>query len=380
MRPHLRRISVDTRFLGYADNRQWLFAGLHAVLTDQRVADTQAPIPIEIPLTSQLGRLYPLIRQHQASLRQELNRIRGDDVEPETDDPTMQDPFSAIDMETRTDNLCDIISSFDASLIPSEFKHQIVDYPTPELSPSNNGTLVQGSLPATIYHLAFRDDSFYRRLQQVVPQDVRVTQYHKTQYGRAQNALHLLSQYSETGPTARRMSQGDVDMDVPTCARSLRSIVNEMCEDRDRRTAVAPVAVPVSRRLAEILTRLIGQVVAWDRDIYGRARWNRVQPRNEHSRERNLFAYLIGDPPSDPGLPHWMTDHFVIDRLRDFPSSEWSHLLELFTTIKDAIEEKDMNVLPGSFAYVTTIENMVHEYTATADEPSSSSVQVPRRA
>lgn len=340
------------------------------MLTNQRVADTQGPIPIEMPLTSQLGRLYPLIQQHQASLRQELNRFRPDNPEFEID---------AIDMETRRNIICDILSSFDSTIIPSEFKHRYAEDPEPEVLPVGNGSLVPDSLPATMYHLACRDDAFYESLQQLVPLDVRATQYHKTQYGRAQNALRLLTQYSETGSAAYRTPDSNEVMDVPACARYLRSIVNELCEDRDRRTAVSPLSVPILRRLAEILTRLIGQVIPWDIDIYSRARWNRVQPQSEHPRDRNLFSYLIGDPPSDPTLPRWMTDHFVIDRLRSFPPSEWRHLLELFTTIKDAIEEKDMDAYPGSYEYVAIIENMVREYTATVDEPSSSSVQVPRR-
>ena len=299
--------------------------------------------------------------------------MRGEEVGSEADDSVMQDPFSAIDMDTRIDNLCDILSSFDDDSTPSEFKQHVVDHPTPDLSPIDSGSLVQKSLPATVYHMAVRDDTFYRHLQQVVPPDIRAIQYHKTQYARAQNALQQLSKYSEQGPMT------DEDTDVPTCARHLRSIVNELCEDRERRNAFAPLSAPVSRRYAEILTRLVGQVVAWDKDVYRQARWDRTQPWNEHVRNRNLFIHLIGDPPLEPTLAGWMTDHFVIDRLRNFPSSEWSHLLELFTTIKDAIEEKDMDALPGSFAYVTAIDSMVHEYTATADEPSSSSAQMLRR-
>ena len=349
------------------------------MLADQQSASPQAPVSIDTPLSSQLGRLYPLIQQHHLSLRQNLNRFRGVDLDSDLDDPAMQEPFTTINRETRTDDLCDIISSFDNSVTPSEFKQRFVHDPPPELLPSDNGSLVQGSLPATIYHLAWRDETFFRRLQQVVPQDTRAIQYHRTQNDRAQNALQRLAQYSETGQLAPG-PQHDRNLGVPACARYLRFIVEEMCEDRNRRHNTAPLGAPVLRRLAEILTRLVGQIVTWDRDVYDRARWNRIQPQNEHPRDRNLFVYMIGDPPIDPTLPSWMTNHFVIDRLRSFPSSEWSHLLERLTTIKDAIEEKDMDSLPGSISYVAAIDDMVREYTVTADEPSSSSVQMPRRA
>lgn len=245
-----------------------------------------------------------------------------------------------VDMETRTDTLCDILSSFELNTIPSEFKERYVDDPAPNLSPVSDSSLVLGSLPATIYRLACRDDAFYRCLQEIVPSDVRATAYYQTQNTRVQNILGRLSQYADTGPSAP-----DHDVDVPECARQLRHIVYSVCEDRNSRKAIAPPSHSVLSRLAELLTRLVVQVLAWNRDIYERTSWDRNQPVNEHPRERNLFIYLIGDPPLDPGLPHWMTDLFVIDRLRAFPPSEWSHLLELFITIKDGIEEMDMNIV-----------------------------------
>lgn len=243
-------------------------------------------------------------------------------------------------METRTDTLCDILSSFEANTIPSEFKERYVDDPAPDLSPVSDSSLVLGSLPATIYRLACRDDAFYRCLQEIVPSDVRATEYYQTQNARAQNALGRLSQYADTDPSTQ-----DRSMDVPGCARLLRHIVHSVCEDRNTRKAIAPPSLLVLRRLAEVLARLVVQVVQWNRDIYERSSWDNSQPSNEHPRERNLFTYLIGDPPVDPELPHWMTDKFVIDRLRAFPPSEWSHLLELFITIKDGIEEMDMNLV-----------------------------------
>lgn len=152
-----------------------------------------------------------------------------------------------------------------------------------------------------------------------------------------------------------------------------------MCRSREARTAVAPLSAGILRRLAEILVKLIAIVITWDRDVHDMASLESKPSMNEHPRIRNLFSFLIADPPSDPSMPHWMTDAFVIDRLRGFPSSEWSHLLELLTTIKDSIEEKDMGGSPGLSAYASKIDDMLHDYTATADEPSSSSAQMPRR-
>ena len=331
---------------------------------------------MNISLTSQLSGLYPLIEQHQQSLHQELNRFSVDEMEAEPAMSSAQSLLSSDGLATRRDTLSDILSSFDSDLLPSEFKARFIDDPPLELSPVNNSSLIQDSLPATVFHMAARNDALYQNLQQVVPLDVRATQYYKTQYGRARSALQSLSHFADYGPTAQQRP-----VDVPSCGDYLRSIVHEMCEDRKRRSGMAPLGAPVLHRLAEILTRLVGQVVSLDRDIYARAPGSRVSSPGGRQRDRNLFAYLIGDPPSTPGLPYWMTDHFVFDQLQSFPSSEWKHLLELLTTIKDAIEENDMDAYPRAFGYVATIDNMVREYTASTDEPSSSSaLQVPRRS
>ena len=336
------------------------------MLTGPGAAGAQAPGSIEISLNPQLGQLYPLIQQHQASLKQDLNRFSPDN-EP-------------IDPETRSDDLCDILSSFDYEVTPGMFKQVFVDEQTSNLRPRDGSGLVLGSLAASMYHLACRDDDFYKSLQELVPADVRATQYHKTQWNRAQDALQMLSRYSRNGPTAQRAADRNSDMNVPACASQLRLIVKEICEDRDRRNETSPLSASVLLERAEILTKLIREVIVRDEDIYDNARWNRLRPQNERRRDRNLFSYLIGNPPSDPTLPPWMTDCFVVDRLRNLPPGEWSHLLEFFTTIKDAVEEKDMNIEPNAYTYVARIDTMVREYTAGADEPSSSSVQVPRHA
>jgi len=354
---------------------QWLFVGLHAVLQDSQGADPQRSTQLE--LNSQLGQLYPIIGDRQASLPRELNRSRSDDAMSDVDEPATQETQSTSSRESRIETLCDILSTFDSAVLPSEFRRDSVESPPPEVS--SNSILVPGNLAITMYRLAYRDESFYTRLQQVVPRDERAKQYYEKQYTRAREALQHLSQYAQTGPLGQQLPANSREMDVPECAWRIRSIVDQMCEDRDARTAIAPLGAAVSSRLAVILVRLIAHVITFNSDIYENASWNRNQPINEHPRDRSLFAYLIGDPPYDPSFPSFMTNFFVIDRLRGFPTSEWRHLLELLTTIKDGIEEMDGDAMPMSRAFVGRIDDMLRDYTSTADEPSSSSAQMPRR-
>lgn len=319
----------------------------------------------QIELNSLLGQLYPLIGERQDSLPEDLDRSRSDETMSDIDD-------------ARVDTLCDILSSFDEAVIPSEFRRDCVDHPPPSVP--GNGILVPGSLPITMYRLAYRNESFYSRLQHMVPPDERARRYYEKQYIRSRDAIDRLFRYAQSGPLGQRNNR---EMTVPECAWRVRIIVDQMCTDRDARNAsnaIAPLGKAVSSRLAAILVRIVAQVATLNYDIYSNASWNRGQPLNEHPRDRNLFAYLIGDPPNDPSFPPFMRNFFVIDRLREFPTSEWKHLLELLTTNKDAIEEMDGDDMPMAAVYASRIDDMTRDYTATANEPSSSSAQMPRRA
>ena len=168
-------------------------------------------------------------------------------------------------------------------------------------------------------------------------------------------------------------------MDVPKCAQTLRLLVHQMCEDCDRRTANGPLDIGATAFLARTLTDIVQVVCYHNRDIYEGSSWNRNQEANEPERERNLYAHLI-NPPLDPSFLPWMRDHFVIDRLRAFPANVWRQVLfERLATIKENIEQRDTNSMPGSRAYASRIGDLLHEYSTTADEPSSSSAQ-PLRA
>ena len=349
---------------------QWLFDGLHAV----RSKDEQgaaAPRPTQIELTAQFSELFPFITERQATLPRELNRLGVDVPDPDDELPV-------------PDILNDILASFYDDMIPSEVNDDFVNKVS-HVSPDD--ILVEGNLPATIYRLALRDDAFCRRLQQLVPREVRAKQYYETQYLRLQVTLQRLNQYAETGPLAGHLPRSPSDLDVPDCARLLRSIVHQMCEDHDARSAVVPLDDAAASQLALILVRLIEEVVHYNKDIYQGAQWNRAQSANEHPRERNLFAYLIGDPPyaysnDDPlynaRFPSWEIDHFVIDRLQGFPTDQWIHLFEKLTNIKDKIEEFDTREMPTSLQYAGRIDEMLRAYTATVHEPSSSTYQMPR--
>ena len=346
MQAYLGTFVVEIRLLLKTYLRaQWLFAGLHKILIVGQ--GTAASSPTQPVLTTLFRQMYPLIREERLdTLPRELNRVGVDDPGDVN-----------VDLDERKNTLCDILAGFynrptkTPEELKDEFGEDLSHLPLSEV-------LVEGNLQATVYRLAMRDNGLYKRLQEIVPNDLRAKQYYQTLYLRAQEAMERLTAYATNGPLSPR------DLTVPECARVLRSLVHQMCQNKDARNAVVPLGSVVASRLAVILVRLIDRVIDFNQDIYANARWNRTQPSNEHPRDRNLFAYLIGDPPS-AWAPDWKTDYFVIDRLRRFPVNEWEHLTERLDTIRWRIEKLDTASFPMASRYARQIDEMLGNSTAT---------------
>lgn len=97
----------------------------------------------------------------------DLNTVGGDEEDDDLGEPAVEEIDSSHQLNTRIDNLCDILSSFDKGRTPSEYKRDVVDNEQP-LTPLND-ILVPENISGTIYRLAIYDEAFYRRLRQVVP-------------------------------------------------------------------------------------------------------------------------------------------------------------------------------------------------------------------
>ena len=132
---------------------------------DQQGASSQGSTQIEV--TSRLSGLYPFIEERHASLPRDLNTVGGDEEDDDLGEPVVEDIDSSHQLDTRIDNLCDILSSFDKGRTPSEYKRDVVDNEQPLSSLSD--ILVPENISGTIYRLAIYDEAFYRRLRQVVP-------------------------------------------------------------------------------------------------------------------------------------------------------------------------------------------------------------------
>lgn len=318
-----------------------------------------------------ISELYNRIGERIESLPQQLNRFTGDATDSSSENSATEENHVSRDLNSRQEIVKDILSVFDPKALPGDYG-QIFQKDEVRAGTSEN-LYVPGNLAATIYEIAISDDAFYRRLRKVVTRDICAKSYFSKQQLRATEVMSRLDRFVKSGS----FECPDVkDVDVPECARSIQLIVHQICTDRDARASKGPLGTLTSMNAAEILVDILAEVVCnRDKDVY-EGQWERDD--NEPRRNRNLYLYLIGDPPiSDASAPFGMGDDFIIDRIRGFPTMEWSHLLERLTTILDHILEKctdeDDTAARGSKSYARKLDSILREYTEEVFEPSTSS-------
>lgn len=296
---------------------------------------------------------------------------RGDETESDSDKSETEESYASRNSESRKEAIRDILSVFDRHALPEEYGLAFSDDAPTTAFPER--LFVPGNLASTIYGIAIRDETFYRRLRRVVTRDICAVTYFSKQRSRAIETMRRLDRYVESGPSEAPESR---DVDVPECARILRMIVHQVCKDRDARASREPLGAATIKKVAENLVEILTEVVcSRNEDVYAGITWER-HIQEEHRRDRNLYTYLIGDRPTcDFSAPLGLGDNFIIDQLRDFPVLQWSHLLERLTTILDHIHENAPEGERGSMAFAEKLESMLHEYTSDAFEPSSSSVR-----
>ena len=308
--------------------------------------------------------LYGLIGSQLPSLPTVLNASH-DELASDSDD-AVEAILSPTFPNARADQVRDMLSVFDDLRLPDEFGRYLADVP-PDYTPEN--FYVPNNLIATIYRLAVRDESVFKRLRRVITHDVCANVHFSKLRARAREAFAGLDTYVENGP-----SEGN-HQDIPRTARTLRSLIDQICHARNVRTSTGTLSLTVVTKVAEILVEILQEVCNRNEDVYYRIHWDRGQRDDEPEWNRNLYSYLIDDPPRfSASSESWMKDTFVVDRLRQMPAVEWRHLIERLTNILDQIREVTPDEDPPPLAY-TNLEQMIQDYTAEAFEPSSSSVQ-----
>ncbi|KAL8936904.1 MAG: hypothetical protein Q9211_003967 [Gyalolechia sp. 1 TL-2023] len=340
----------------------WLFDGLNALLDASSASATDGLGRVDI--ITRASTLYGVIGSQLPSLPTFLNASR-DELASDSDD-AVEAILSPRSPDVRAEQVRDMLSVFDNATLPDEFGKDLTDVASDE-SPEH--FYVPDSLTATIYRLATRDESVFKRLRRVISYDTCANAHFSKLRTRARDVFVKLDSYVEDGGSESN------NQDVPKTAKMLRFVVDQICQARNLRASNGPLSPAVVTKVAEILTEIFQEVCNRNEDVYYRIDWDRGTRDDEPERNRNLYAYLIRDPPRfASSAPIWMKETFVIDRLRQTPANEWMHLIERFTNLMDQMRDFASDGDHPPLAY-TKLEQMVQDYTAEAFEPSSSSVQ-----
>ncbi len=326
---------------------------------------TQTISPGEV--LTQISALYGLIGSRLSLLPTLLGATR-DEISSDTED-AMDAVDSPAFFDTRVDQVRDMLSVFDTATLPEDYDPRNASTPAGN---EQQDLYVPNNLPATIFQMAVRDEKVFESLRDVVTHDICANVHFSKLRTRAREAFARLDSYIENGPEDDAET---ADHDIPQCATMLRIIVDQICQFRDCRESSGPLSAPVKRRVAEILVGILQEVCNRNEDVYYRIAWEREMANGEPDRNRNLYTYLIDDPPrANSSTPSWMKDTFIIDRLGQMPADEWRHLIERLTSIVDQMRERMEDEDDPPLAY-TKLERIIQEYTLEVFEPSSSSVQ-----
>ncbi|KAI4209443.1 MAG: hypothetical protein LQ351_007629 [Letrouitia transgressa] len=337
---------------------QWLYDGLRSIL--QGTGHSALRSESQDDIINNISGLYDLIGRQMPSLLAQLNSTHDED-ESDTDESNEDSNSSDNNTGERSYLIRDILSVFDGHALSQEFGREFSELSTMGALPE---LYVPGNLAATIYRLAVRDEHLYKRLRKTVTHDTCAAVNFTKQGARAREAFRRFDHFVQHGPSED--SPGN-SLNVPGCARVLRFTVDRIFQDLESRAQTGPLGSGVYSQVAEILVDILHDVCNRNRDVYDAA--------SEPWRERNLYVYLIGDPPKfGSSTPSWMKDSFVVDRLHQIPTDEWKHLFERLANVLEQMHENMPDKGHPPLAY-TKLAEIMQDYTSEAFEPSSSSMQ-----
>lgn len=254
----------------------------------------------------------------------------------------------------REGTLCEILSCFHSHLLPETLEQQLGSTESQTSVLKNRYT--SGILCAIkcIFRAAMEDDILFHSLRRGFPTRVCAMFYFKKQYAKAKKKLKDFPLPDQWAP----------DVSIPQFGEELRRIVQEMMDyKKNEREELGDTNLC---RLAEMLVDLIREVCNRDYEINHGLH---AQPRHEHDKKWNLYAYLISDPSPDADTPNRMQQSFIIDQLNALPEKYWKHLLSELESIRYwMIKNNEVGGRPAASVFAAKIEQMKRDFAATFPE------------
>ena len=272
---------------------------------------------------TELGEMYSEVGPNLRTLPNTLNAMRADELdessESEEEDP--EELYVSSNSDVRKFEVRDMLSAFDPDTLSQNYGNNFV---TLEPADAINERLFRpANLAESIYNLAVQNNNFYKELRKVLSPNLCADMSFTKHNVRVQRIVRSLDDYIRDGPTG---TPGRRDMTVVECAFQLRRIAAALFRERTGRLNQHPLAYEALIKVPNTLLRILRDVLNHNEDIYPSSLiWSRPLPVDQlqPARERNLFLYLISDPPATQ-----LSEFFVVDYLAQMPKEEWAHLQE----------------------------------------------------
>ena len=276
--------------------------------------------------------MYSQVGPHLRTLPNKLNAMRADDLDESSDSEEDEDPeelYTSSNSDARKFEVRDMLSVFDSETFPQNYGTDFVNLEPGDVI--DERLWRSSNLAETIYNLAVQNETFYKELRKVLSHNLCADMSFIKHNLRVQRITDQLDAHIREGPTASTAAdppRGGRQMTVVECACQLRRIAAAIFRERSGRVNQYPyLALEALIKVSNTFSLILKKVCERDQDVYrsDTPPWSRLaNPANESApRERNLFLYLIGDPPATQ-----QAECFIVDYFARIPSSEWAHLHE----------------------------------------------------
>ena len=261
-------------------------------------------------IESRFTELYDQIGQRLDHLPDELNKTW--DEESDDTNEMVQDMLSVLAPQKLWDELGEDFYDMIPEAEPGKFRDLVV----------------RGNLPVTIFSLALHDSVFRDRLRNAITEEICGEDFLSKLEVRSTSTFDKYDEYDKNGP---RFDAHFVDRS----GMIIRQIVAKV--SAYRKTFRAPLSNFFDAKAAELLLRILEEVCARDKDIYEDSAWQTIEDDPEADRDCNLFANLIGSPPTRLRQANFVLDIFV----DELPPSAWKHLLGQLESLLGKLREHD---------------------------------------
>lgn len=198
----------------------------------------------------------------------------------------------------------DILSTFDADVLPDHFRPDIFERINLQRTPAE--CLRQLDLEGTIFQLAVNDHAVYKSLSKAQPVQARAVGFFQKVTKKIRITLSAFDEYAKDGTMSRLL---------PGPHPSAKALGNRLQDFVDITRAEVQERHPHgAERAAQCLLFLLREVCSRNKDAFENNTWGRRAPRGEDENDRNLFQCLIGHASSGSQL-------FALDALRALPEA-----------------------------------------------------------